>query len=159
MIKHNLNPLIQPIQWSLHIWAKIKLSWFGHIGTIKIKILTQIDIPLSKYDYLKYLWSGWRKYKQVLTNLFGGYKRLRIKMSILQRLIWQGGLAIPNEWIYYKTTMLLNLMQWWKIIGTYSSLEILFLYGISCSWEGRGGENTCNFSNSDANTYKVLMLV
>lgn len=62
-----------------------------------IAVIPQTLLQETKYN--KFVWSG---------------KRARIKISVLQGFIADGGLTLPNIRSYYYAAMISAVVQWWN---------------------------------------------
>lgn len=111
----NLSPMINQTINQLKEWGKLKLSWFGHIAALKLKMLPSflylfqnlsVSIPQAMLQDIKrlfdhFIWQG---------------KKARIGALVLQLPKGQEGVTASNIWLYYHATNLYKILQWWKVI-------------------------------------------
>lgn len=109
----NLDPVVKSIQQQLEIWNKLKLSWFGCMAVIKMKVLPRL-LFVFLLVILKLTKSRIGEIQKKLEHCIWEGKKSRDKKAVLQQSRKEGGLAFPNLWRYYQASLLENVIQWWN---------------------------------------------
>lgn len=113
MIKYNIEQLWQTVKKQCEIWAKLPITLCGRIAIVKMNILPRflffsttlnVTIPIALINKI-----------QSTTNKFiWNHKPPRIKATIMQQQIREGGLAVTSFLNYYRAAHLTVVSQWWN---------------------------------------------
>ena len=104
----NYKTLIKEIKDDINRWRDIPCSWVGRINIVKMTILPKaiyrfnamsIKLPL----YFFFIELGKKKKKP--HNLYGNTKDPQKSKAILGKKIAAGRINLPDEILYYKTTI------------------------------------------------------
>lgn len=115
LVTDYLTQLINSIKNQTKHRSECKLSWLGIIAAVKLNILPVL-LFIFQNIFAILLQSLLNKIQTIIINLIGrGGGRARIKTSVLQQLIKQGALALPDVKLYYSTAMLMALIQGWNM--------------------------------------------
>lgn len=89
------------------------MAWYHSCCQIKYFASTVVYFP----EYICYITTKFIEQNPDNYNKFNweGGGRARIKTSVLQQLIKQGALALPDVKLYYSTAMLMALIQGWNM--------------------------------------------
>lgn len=116
----NLTPLINRCRDRVKVWSKLKLSQVGRINLIKMILMPQLLYVLHNSPMVITL----KKFR-IINSLFRSFiwlsKPPRIKLEQLQRPKDNGGLALPNPWVYYLASQLQHIA---RAIGPGEDLEL-----------------------------------
>lgn len=106
----NLTPLINRYRDRVKVWSKLKLSQVGRINLIKMILMPQLLYILHNSPMVITL----KKFR-IINSLFRSFiwlsKPPRIKLEQLQRPKDDGGLALPNPWVYYLAAQLQHITR------------------------------------------------
>lgn len=100
-------------QKQLEVWNKLKLSWFGRMAVIKMKVLPWLLFVFCSV-ILKVTKLRIGEIQKILEHFIWEGKKSRCKKVVLQQPRKEGGLAFPNLWRYYHASLLENMIQWWN---------------------------------------------
>lgn len=89
LVQSNLDPLMQDLQQLLEKWRRLKLSWFGRISAVKMKIMPRL-IFLFRMLVLRLTKQEIRQIQKKLENFAWEGKKVKFKSSILQQSKDQG---------------------------------------------------------------------
>lgn len=115
MVEENIYPIITYIQDQCKMWEVYKMSWLGHAAAVKMILLpkllfvflnTNLDVPKMTLS----------KIKSIINKYIWGARKLRIKFSIAEKKIQDGGIAIPNINRYYEAALLVACVEWWRML-------------------------------------------
>lgn len=115
----NFVPVLKSVQQQLVQWAKLKLSWFGRIAALQMKILPRF-IFLFRNLILPISTKVLSKVQCLFNEFIWDQKKSRIKISLLQKSKEEGGIVVPNVLLYYQAAVLEYLAQWWDLTGKIS---------------------------------------
>lgn len=111
LVKININPILVKIKTDLDRWCSLPISWLGRISILKMNILPRLLYPLQMLPnsipnkmflnihkiFTRFLWQG---------------KKVRMKISKLQRPKALGGLGVPDIRLYYWAAQLRYIFEW-----------------------------------------------
>lgn len=107
VIKLNLTPVINDVQKQFEKWQMLRISWFGRMAVIKMKVLPRF---VSVFWNLILPWSVsiLNRIQRMFSKFMWEGKKLRIKAAIMQQNKAQGGVVFPNIMLYYQAALLLE---------------------------------------------------
>lgn len=111
LYKSNYLPLFSQINSLLKIWSSYHISFLGRICAFKMTILPKllyyfralpINVPKTRLESLQ------REINRFIWN----NKKPRCSYNLMHRPQDRGGLGLPNLWLYFLATRLVQMAQW-----------------------------------------------
>uniref|UniRef100_A0A803SUI6 Reverse transcriptase domain-containing protein n=1 Tax=Anolis carolinensis TaxID=28377 RepID=A0A803SUI6_ANOCA len=112
--RDNIIRLRKNVKDTLAKFTKLKLSWFGRIALIKMKILPKINF-LFRMLPIKISTGKITNWQNMINTFCNGNKRARINKEKWYKIQKNGGLGIPNLKLYYMANQLRYIIE--GIIG------------------------------------------
>uniref|UniRef100_A0A803U0J0 Reverse transcriptase domain-containing protein n=1 Tax=Anolis carolinensis TaxID=28377 RepID=A0A803U0J0_ANOCA len=101
----NVVTLRKEVQKKLIEYEDIRLSWFGRIALVKMKILPKINFIFRMLP-LQITEEELNRWQQMINKYCNGSKRNRLTKQLWYRSQKEGGLALPNIKKYYEASRL-----------------------------------------------------
>lgn len=119
LIDLNLTPILNSVPQQLARWRKLKLSWFGLVTALKMKVLLKF-IFLFRNLILLIPVKVLIGIQSMFTSFVWDQKRPRFKAALLQKSKEEGSISLSNVLLYYQAVVLDYLVQWWNPSGKQS---------------------------------------
>lgn len=111
LVKLNLTPIVICIKEDLYRWGSIPISWLGRIRVLKMNILPRLMYPLQMLP--NSIPSSWFiNLDKMFTQFIWQGKKVRMKISKLQRDKKDGGLGVPHIRLYYSSVQMRYMYEW-----------------------------------------------
>lgn len=111
-MQSNLDPLMQEVRQQLERWQRLKISWFGRVAAIKMKILLKF-LFLFQAVVLWLTKSKLRQIQRMIENFVWAGKKARVSSNSLQKpKEGVGLLAFPNIERYYYAALMAYIVHW-----------------------------------------------
>lgn len=102
----NIIPLMKETEKQLEKWKSLKISWFGRIAAVKMKIIPKFIFVFHTL-VLSLPLVTWRRIQASLSKFIWAYKKPRMKISTMQQTKSHGGIALSN-------ILIEAILQWWS---------------------------------------------
>lgn len=129
-VVNNLTPLITKLSTKVDAWCRLPLSVVGRCNLIKMVAMPQLLYILHNAP----MWIPvpfFRKINSLFRELIWRKKRARVRLETLQRGKSDGGLAVPNAWLYFLASQMQHFAGWGRQ-GGMGRVSQLF-----SEWSGR----------------------
>lgn len=111
LFKLNMTPIVTRIREDLDRWKSLPVSWLGRLSVLKMNILPRLMYPLQMLpNSIPNCW--FKKLDKMFTHYIWQGKKVRMKISKLQRSKDQGGIAVPNVRLYYWAAQMRYIYEW-----------------------------------------------
>lgn len=104
-----INPLLSRFQDKINTWNNLKMSLAGKANLIKMILMPQLLYFLHNLPVVLHL-KIFRVVNTLFRRLLWNTKPPRIRLEQLQQSKDDGGLAVPNPWLYYIAAQLQHLV-------------------------------------------------
>lgn len=121
MTNENIIPIIRHMHDCCDKWELFKLSWLCRLAAIKMILLPKfifvfLNAILDIFSKLL------KKIQNIVNKFIGGGKKTRLRMSLVERTLQEGGITHSNKVKYYEAAQLTACLEWWNAIGSNISL-------------------------------------
>lgn len=89
----------------------LRLSWFGRIAAVKMKLLPKLLFLLRPLA-LQIPKKAMIEIQGIINTVVWAGQKTRIKAAFLQQRKKQGGVSLSNIEYYYQAAMLEHVLQW-----------------------------------------------
>lgn len=107
----NLVPILAKLSSKVDTWCRLPLSVIGRGNLIKMIFMPQLLYILHNSPILIPA-HFFKKINRIFRELIWQKKYPRIRLETLQRDKADGGLAIPNPWLYYLAAQMQHFVGW-----------------------------------------------
>lgn len=126
----NLIPLLDRLRTKVDTWCRLPLSVVGRSNLLKMVAMPQLLYILHNAP----MWVPapiFHKIHRLFRELIWRKKPARVRLETLQRSKTDGGLAVPNAWLYFLASQLQHFAGWGRSGGA-GRVSHLF-----AEWSGR----------------------
>lgn len=109
----NFPAVLTRVQAELACWKPLFLSWLGRVHAVKMTLLPKL---LYLFQALPIILDTafFRRLKSLILQFIWQGGRARFSFNLLRRPRQEGGVGLPDLWLYYKAAQLRILVEWSK---------------------------------------------
>uniref|UniRef100_A0A670JJJ0 Reverse transcriptase domain-containing protein n=1 Tax=Podarcis muralis TaxID=64176 RepID=A0A670JJJ0_PODMU len=126
LYQYNYVPVWKGVKRDLESWARLKLSLWGRIETVKMMVLPKLLYLFQTIPIIKGI-KIFKEWQKVITRYVWEGKKPRIKFKFLTDIKERGGFSLPDMRIYYEAACLCWIKEWAKL----ENKELLDLEGVN----------------------------